>query len=356
VKLDRPGVPTPEPSRDELVGALHEVSNALTVVLGWLDEVRAGLGPGSGRDAVEVAATHARLGHVIARRAIGARCDEGTVSRGALGLARDAALGVSREAARRGVEISVEGSKGADVIVRASDVAMQILVNLLLNAVAFSRSGDVVRLVVEPEGDRVRFVVADSGPGVAPHLAEGLFKAPSSTRPGGAGVGLRHSHALADSLGGALRLASTNDEGSRFELVWPGGDPQSGTLHRPVSSASLEGQRVLVLEDDEGVGALIELGLGVRGAEVVWAVGLGDLETILTRGVFDVALLDLSPLGPEPSKVIQGLREGHPELSIVVISGSAAPDVEPTLVDAWVRKPFEVGELVQAMCELRAAL
>ncbi|HKQ70859.1 MAG TPA: sensor histidine kinase, partial [Polyangiaceae bacterium] len=58
------------PERD-LAGALHEVSNALTVVLGWLDNARANA-DGAALEAIEVARAHAGLGHAIARRAVGA--------------------------------------------------------------------------------------------------------------------------------------------------------------------------------------------------------------------------------------------------------------------------------------------
>ena len=54
-----------------MAGALHEVSNALTVVLGWLDVALAQLAAGSAREAIEIAHTHARLGHGLARSAIG---------------------------------------------------------------------------------------------------------------------------------------------------------------------------------------------------------------------------------------------------------------------------------------------
>src|SRR5688572_15563773 len=75
------------PERD-LAGALHEVSNALTVVLGWLDNARDNL-EGGPLEALEIARAHASLGHAIARRAVGAPLQEGTELRSALTLVRD---------------------------------------------------------------------------------------------------------------------------------------------------------------------------------------------------------------------------------------------------------------------------
>src|SRR5689334_12172948 len=74
-----------EPETD-LAAALHEVSNALTVVLGWLDVAAARLPDGSAgaslSEALEVAQSHARLGHQIARRAIGAEPSGAVVAQG----------------------------------------------------------------------------------------------------------------------------------------------------------------------------------------------------------------------------------------------------------------------------------
>src|SRR3954454_9465055 len=84
-----PASPAEDPGAD-LAGALHEVSNSLTVVLGWLDHAKHRTPAGEARQAIEVALSHARLGHTIARRAIGAEVAEGNVTRSAVSVARDA--------------------------------------------------------------------------------------------------------------------------------------------------------------------------------------------------------------------------------------------------------------------------
>jgi CheY-like chemotaxis protein len=338
---------------DGLAGALHEVSNALTVVLGWLEEARTSTAPGSLRDALDVAYTHARLGHAIARRAVGAETEDTSVARTALGLAREAALGVSREAARRNVEVVVDETEAHDVTVPGAPSVLQVLMNLLLNAIAFSPDDASVRLGVVTQGDRVRFSVEDRGPGVPVDRIETLFTAPASTRPGGAGIGLWHANLLASSRGGELRLAHTGRTGTCFELCWPTADAPSGTIHRPVAAVLLDGVRVVALEDDLAVLSLIDCGLTARGARVVAVSSLEEVERVLARGVFDVALVDLSPIGSEPTPVLRRLAELGGGLPVVVISGSVAPDVASDAVAAWVRKPFEVNELAEAIARVR---
>jgi CheY-like chemotaxis protein len=332
----------------DLAGTLHEVSNALTVVLGWLEHAGQSIPGGPTRDALEVALTHARLGFSIARRAIGAEVEEALVPRGALRLTEQAALGVAREAERRQVRIVVDASQ--DALLCAAPAAHQILLNLLLNAIAFSPAGGAVRVGVRSQQDAVVFFVEDEGPGIAADRAETLFGNPVSTRVGGAGLGLTYAHGLARAHQGELRLSSTGPNGSCFELWWPTGDAPSGTVHRLVRATSLDGARVVVLEDDAAVRSLIDLGLSARGARVVAVDSLTELERVTERGIFDVALVDLSPFGAAPTPALRRLRAtGGRRLPIVVISGSVAPEVEPDVVDAWVRKPFEIGELADAI-------
>ena len=97
---------------------------------------------------------------------------------------------------------------------------LQILTNLLLNAISFTPKGGTVRLAVQEDGVFATFAVSDQGPGIEAERVATLFEAPISTRRGGAGLGLRHSAALAAAHGGELRL--TNSEPSAcFELTWP---------------------------------------------------------------------------------------------------------------------------------------
>jgi signal transduction histidine kinase len=114
----------------------------------------------------------------------------------------------------------------------------QILSNLLSNAVKFTESGRVTLAVsAQPEvsadgGSRFRwrFVVADTGIGIAPEQAANLFNpyaqanAGISRRFGGTGLGLAISYQLARLMGGGLTLAeSVPGRGSTFilEIVTP---------------------------------------------------------------------------------------------------------------------------------------
>lgn len=340
-----------EPERD-FAGALHEVSNTLTVLLGWLDVAYAKLEPGGVREAVEVARTHAHLGYRIARRAIGAEMPAlEQLERSAASLARTAVLGVEPQAQRRGVRLQIDARADADVAVRDVTPVLQILTNLLLNAIAFSPKDSVVELRVIVDPHDVRYSVSDSGAGIEAARAKTLLAAPDSTRWGGAGLGLRHSSALAAAKGGELRLTRSSP-GAEFELRWPLAASGSGPRQRAVRSGGIQGARVLVIEDDPAVRSLIELTLEARGATTLIVSSVADVRRLAgARAVFDVALMDLSPLGNEMPDVIGLLRRANPSVRLIVISGSTARlsnDVESEL-SGWVRKPFEMDEVIEVI-------
>jgi CheY-like chemotaxis protein len=338
------------PDRD-LAGALHEVSNALTVVLGWLDDARSKLPSGAAREAIDVAHCHAVLGHSIARRAVGASVVDNAPVRGALGLVRDTVRGVTPVATRREVVIEVD-EDAEDVLLKDAAVVQQILINLLLNAVAFTPEGETIRLTLRNESSYFLFRVRDDGPGIPPEKRDRIFGAGPSLRPGGAGIGLSHSHALAESRGGRLALLD-GEHGACFELRWPVSDAPSATLSRHDAPALLKGMSVVILEDDPAVMSLLEFGLSSRGVEVFALASRNELDAFITAGNHvDAALMDLSPIADDPDAVIKLLRGSSPRLAIFLISGSAAPNPGASSVTGWIRKPFELNEVFQALARV----
>ena len=100
---------------------------------------------------------------------------------------------------------------------------VQILVNLLGNAVRHSPEHGTIAVVGERRGDKVAVTVADEGPGIAPEDQERIFERYERVgdTPGGSGLGLAISRRLARSMGGDIELQSASGEGARFTLVLP---------------------------------------------------------------------------------------------------------------------------------------
>jgi CheY-like chemotaxis protein len=194
--------------------------------------------------------------------------------------------------------------------------------------------------------------VRDEGPGIDPERAEALFSSTTSTREGGAGLGLRHSAALARDHGGALELGSRGP-GAVFELTWPIGEvlSQAGRA-LPPRQPSVAGARVLVVEDDAAVRSLVEFALEARGAQTIVVASGDEFDAIVTAGApFDAALVDLSPLEGRATEALDTLRASSPNVVTILISGVAGgvPPGAERLVSAWVRKPFEMSEVLSVM-------
>ena len=179
-------------------------------------------------------------------------------------------------AARKGLSLHVACSLPVPATIRTDAARLrQILVNLLGNAVKFTRQGEV-RLTVycreSAEGTaQVQFVVSDTGIGIPSAMLEEIFRPffqvdGSHTRPyGGTGLGLSICQRLAQALGGRLEVTSELGRGSTFTLTVDGGPwrnmPGQGaspdlaagpTTHAEPggeSSPVLQG-RVLLVEDE----------------------------------------------------------------------------------------------------------
>jgi CheY-like chemotaxis protein len=202
-----------------------------------------------------------------------------------------------------------------------------------------------------------RLAVVDSGPGIEPSRRATLFAGGRGKRAGGAGVGLRHAYALTASHGGMLLLADSV-EGARFEVTWPVVS-LSPPISRPSSKPgiSLEGIRILLLEDDDAVVGLLSTALSLRGASVFAARTPGEFAAATDQQKYDAALLDLSPIAADVGAALARVQNCSPHAKVVVISGSAAevPAAAQNLMSAWVRKPFEVGEILAVLRNLPRA-
>jgi two-component system, NtrC family, sensor kinase len=99
----------------------------------------------------------------------------------------------------------------------------QILINLLLNAAQAMGGRGVIHVSTRREGDDVRVVVEDSGPGIAAEVMPRLFEPFFTTRePGqGSGLGLAVSRHLAEGLGGGLSVENVAGGGARFSVRLP---------------------------------------------------------------------------------------------------------------------------------------
>jgi histidine kinase len=106
------------------------------------------------------------------------------------------------------------------------DRAIQVLSNLLSNALRYTPAPGLVELSVKPAAGAVEFSVCDSGVGIAAeelaHVFERFYRVDKSRSRalGGSGIGLTIAKALAEGMGGQIRAASAGPgQGSTFTFA-----------------------------------------------------------------------------------------------------------------------------------------
>lgn len=139
-------------------------------------------------------------------------------------IARRAAGLLAVRAADR--EVRIDRPAADEVLPASGDFkrVLQILVNLIGNAVRYSPEGGMVWLRAEQVDHRAVVVIADQGKGIDPQDHERIFEKferVDASEPGGSGLGLYIARRLARAMGGEISVDSALGQGARFTLTLP---------------------------------------------------------------------------------------------------------------------------------------
>ncbi|MFN8643840.1 MAG: PrsW family glutamic-type intramembrane protease [Candidatus Binatia bacterium] len=140
-------------------------------------------------------------------------------------LAADALRIVGPEARQAGVLIEAYPAADLPRVVGDGIQIEQVVLNLLRNAIEAMASGDERRVLQLStrltDAGGVEVAVRDTGPGMAPGVADLAFEPFVSTKPSGLGMGLSISRTIAEAHGGRLWGVANPDGGMTFRLVLP---------------------------------------------------------------------------------------------------------------------------------------
>ena len=140
-------------------------------------------------------------------------------------LIEDAVDALRPQAVARSLGLALDLPAGDRFAIEADrDRVLQVLDNLIGNAIKFSAPGGTVTLRVEPRGDELWFVVADTGPGIAPddlpHVFDRFWQV-RQTAHLGTGLGLAIAKGVVEAHGGRIGADSELGAGSRFWFTLP---------------------------------------------------------------------------------------------------------------------------------------
>ena len=249
----------------------------------------------------------------------------------------------------------------------------QVLLNLVSNAVKFTRRGSVklnIRLVDE---GLVQFEVEDTGAGISPEAAAQLFtpftqlQNDALTSRRGTGLGLAISQRIVEAMGGHIGIDSTPGKGSSFRFTVPlpelvgeaprqAPDTTTGALDPAAPLAGV----VLLVEDDAVNRLIARTHLEALGMEVIEATdGEQALEAVHGRSV-DLVLMDCHMPKVDGYTATRLWREresqlGLPRTPIIALTANAFDDdirhTQEAGMDAHLAKPYtrkQIKEKVEA--------
>jgi PAS domain S-box-containing protein len=269
----------------------------------------------------------------------------------------------------KGLELRVQTRGLAAPRIGDAQRLRQILSNLVNNAIKFTDRGAItLRARPVAQGQRLRFEVIDSGPGVAPHDRERLFEpfvqadSERTRRHGGAGLGLAICRELAGLMGGRIWVEPTPNGGACFVVDLPLALAEAAPARPPsgepavAAGRRMQDPRILVAEDhplNRLVASIIlqEAGLRFDFAED----GVAAVEAV-TGGGYDLVLMDVNMPrmdGLEATRHIRALASPMRGIPIVAVTANAAPEeVEACLragMTAFVAKPIRAGDLLEVL-------
>lgn len=240
---------------------------------------------------------------------------------------------------------------------------LQVLTNLISNAVKFSPAGSKISLSITKQDYQVRVAIADKGPGVSKEFATRIFQkfsqADSSDArvKGGTGLGLSISKAIIEKLGGTLNFYNQEGGGAVFYFDLPiveGGDIKVHEKNEELSLA--EKNNILICEDDEDQARYLATLLQSAGFKVDVAHSIGQARVQLLKNNYQILLLDLMLPDQSGIEFIKELKQHKvsDELRIIVLSsiaeaGKAIINGEAFPVVDWLEKPMDFNKVLSAI-------
>jgi signal transduction histidine kinase len=236
----------------------------------------------------------------------------------------------------------------------------QIVVNLLANAVKFTEAGTVRLRLVDLGSQAVAVEVEDTGPGIDAATLSRLFQpfvqADSGSRRahGGTGLGLVISRRLAEQMGGRVEVSSHPGRGSTFRAEVPLPLARSTEPGEPEPTPLPPGLRVLLVDDDPTLSAILARVLRSLGCKVEAANDGATALAGLTALPPDVALLDVHMPTMDGVELCEALRARYGNrLYIIGLSGAATEEDRRRGLDAgmndYLTKPVTTLRLREAL-------
>ena len=274
------------------------------------------------------------------------------------------AVSISTPESRHRAVVAVRPGPDVPPAMGIESRAVQVVLNLLLNAVQSIKPGHrgENRVVVSTSAanDHVVVEVEDTGEGMDPHVLEHALDPFFTTKdPGaGTGLGLAISHSLVRAMGGELTLESIVDVGTRARFSLPAATTPVVVPAPAEAPTELKPLQILVVDDEPEIGQMLAWAL--RPNEVTLLRNGCEALAHLQAHHSDVVICDLMMPEVTGMALHAKLAETHPHLlpRILFVTGGAFTNEARDFLNRpevrYLSKPFRVNQVREAVAALLA--
>jgi PAS domain S-box-containing protein len=260
------------------------------------------------------------------------------------------------------LSLSVETDPGVGQLLWDQARFQQVVSNLVDNAIKFSEPGGSIQIRMTGTAEAAELSIRDTGRGIVPEFLPFVFErfrqedASLRRRRGGLGLGLAIVKELVEAHQGSISVFSAGEnQGTTFVVTLPRLPEEVAAKQAGVvSSSSLDGVRILIVEDDEDARHLVSRVLQDCGAEVQEAESVASARTVLQSFRPDLIVSDISMPGEDGFDFIRYLRAPGSELAdipaIALTAYARDEDRREVLAAGYqhhIAKPVEIAKLVE---------
>ncbi|MEA2723835.1 MAG: hypothetical protein QOH59_1606 [Gemmatimonadales bacterium] len=341
-----------ERMKSEFVSVVsHELRTPMTSIKTSLALVLAGAGgplEGGARELLEIAARNSdRLIALVNDLLDLSRIESGRVPLNPEPVALGEAVAASVEmvgafATERGVTLVIQAPEEAVNVTAVRERMIQVMVNLISNAVKFSPRESEVRVRWRRDSEYATLEVADQGPGIPNDKLEKIFEPftqlanPMTRDQGGAGLGLTISRGIVNALGGRIWVESEPGAGARFLVQLRVAGVPAATVVQP-SAAPRREANILVIHSDPDWQRLCAAALGAEGWKVVQAQSGSEGLTVLRDTAVDLLVIGLELSDMHGLSLVGQVRQDPRTCDVpaLIISEGDVTHVREYGADAW---------------------
>jgi PAS domain S-box-containing protein len=245
-----------------------------------------------------------------------------------------------------------------------TDRLIQVLTNLISNAVKFSSKASPVSISMSEKKDFIRVSITNRGRGISkefqPRIFQKFSQADSSDRRSkdGSGLGLNISKAIIEKMGGTLNFKSIPNEETSFYFDLPVCPhfPADVSDNTSRNLLLLRNKKILICEDDEDQANYLKVLLESAGYQSDIAYTVAEAKALLEKSTYQALLLDLILPDEDGISFIRELRSKEITERLPIIVQSIIAQTGRTLINGeafavvdWLDKPVDFSKLLHSI-------